>query len=107
MENPQRALFEQLQTPAGDDITDPNAIQTRLSNISEDLEYTVDRFAHGVHALSTAREVAERVADRALADAANLLEEREKQQTSSGKAVDQMDALKGLARVLNAQYKRP
>lgn len=82
---------------------EPSAIQQRLRNISENLEFTVDQFAHGIHALSTTKETADRVAERTLADAAKVLEEREKQRRVNGKAVDPMDALRGLAKVLNSQ----
>lgn len=82
------------------------AIQQKLQTISNDLEFTVDMFAHGVHTLSTTRETAERVAEKSLADAARALEEREKQRAASGQSLDQMNSLRGLARVLNAQQKR-
>lgn len=105
LDTPQRAIFEQLHNPAPDASTDTGSLQQRLRNISDDLEFAVDQFAHGVHALTTTRETAERVAERSLSEAAKALEERDKQRTASGQAVDQMDALRGLARVLNAQYR--
>ena len=105
LDSPQRAIYEQLPAPLGGQAMsiDPSSIQQRLRNISQNLEFTVDQFAHGVHALSTVRETAERVADRTLSDAANVLEEREKERRVNGKAVDPIDALKGLAKVLNSQ----
>ncbi|CAK3885587.1 Kinetochore mis13 [Lecanosticta acicola] len=105
LDSPQRAIYEQLQSSEADLSTDPERIQQRLRTISDDLEFALDQFAHGVHALSTTRETAEKVAERSLADAANALEERQKQRAGSGKPVDQMDALRGLARVLNSQYR--
>ena len=105
LDSPQRAIFEQLQTTTEDFSTDPVKIQERLRNISDNLEFGLDQFAHGIHALSTTRETADKVAERSLADAANALEERGKQRAAGGKPVDQMDALRGLARVLNTQYR--
>ncbi|EGP92397.1 uncharacterized protein MYCGRDRAFT_102358 [Zymoseptoria tritici IPO323] len=63
-------------------------------------------FAHGVHTLSTTRDTADRLAEKSLKDAADALEEREKQRAATGKSLDQMNALRGLARVLNSQQKR-
>ncbi len=45
----------------------------------------------------------EQLADQALAEAASVLEEREKAQRVNGKAVDPMDALRGLAKILNSK----
>ena len=103
LDSPQRAILEQLQAPTTESSTEPSDIQQRLRNISENLEFTVDQFAHGIHAITTSRDVAERLADRSLADAASVLEEREKERRMNGKAVDPMDALRGLAKVLNSQ----
>ena len=74
-----------------------------MRNIATNLEFSVDQFAHGVHALTSTKETAERLAERSLGDAAGVLEEREKERKAgAGKgAVDAMDALRGLARVLN------
>ena len=105
LDSPQRAIFEQLNSDSDASATDPAAIQERLKTISNDIEFAVDRFTHDVHALKTTRDTAERVADKSLADAANVLDQREKQR-SSDKGVGQMDALRGLARVLNAQQRR-
>lgn len=103
LDSPQRAIFEQLQAPTHESSTDPEVIQQRLRHMTENIEFTVDQFAHGIHALSTAKESGEQLADQALTDAASVLEEREKEQRAKGKAVDPMDALKGLAKVLNSQ----
>jgi kinetochore protein Mis13/DSN1 len=105
LDSPQRAIFDQLQASKTSDLTDTKTIQSRLQEISKDLEFAVDQFAHGVHTLQVARETAERVADHSLADAANALEDRQKQRAAAGKPVHQMDALRGLARVLNAKHK--
>ena len=105
LDSPQRAILEQLQGASTESSTDPTAIQQRLRNITENLEFTVDQFAHGIHALTTTKETAERLADRSLANAANVLEEREKEHRINGKAIDPMDALKGLAKVLNGQHR--
>jgi kinetochore protein Mis13/DSN1 len=106
LDSPQRAIFERLDCNTADFSTEPDAIQTRLRTISDDLEFTVDMFAHGVHALSTTRDTADRVAEKSLKDAADALEERERQRAASGKSLDQMNVLRGLARILNAQQKR-
>lgn len=104
LDSPQRKILEQLQAPATDVSTDPEAIQQRLRNISENLEFSVDQFAHGVHALSTTRDTAERLADRTLAEAAEVLDEREKERRADGgKSMDALDALRALGRVMNAQ----
>ncbi|PPJ53889.1 hypothetical protein CBER1_04608 [Cercospora berteroae] len=106
LDSPQRRIFEQLTSSSEDataTVADPGTIQSRLKTISEDLEFAVDQFAHGIHTLSTTRETAERVAEKSLADAANVLEEREKLRKQGSQAVNQMDALRGLARVLNSQ----
>lgn len=105
LDSPQRAIFEQLQSSATDPTTEPEGLQQRLRTISADLEFAVDQFAHGVHALNTTRETAARVAEMSLANAANALEEREKQRAAGGTGAGQMDTLRGLARVLNAQYR--
>lgn len=73
-----------------------------MRNISQNLEFTVDQFAHGIHSLTSTKEAAERLAERTLGDAAGVLEEREKERKANGKSVDAMDALRGLARVLNS-----
>lgn len=103
LDTPQRTIFEQLSSVPEDTITTPTTIHDRLRTISNDLEFAIDQFAHGVHALSTTKETADRVAEKSLAEAATALEEREKQRAKGSKAVDQMDALRGLARVLNSQ----
>lgn len=105
LDSPQRAIFEQLQSSTADSTTEPEALQQRLRTISDNLEFAVDQFAHGVHALGMTRETASRVAEKSLANAANALEEREKQRAAGGRGADQMDTLRGLARVLNAQYR--
>lgn len=105
LDTPQRTILEQLQASTTQVSTTPADIQERLRNISENLEFTVDQFAHGVHSLTAARETAERLADRALGDASNVLEEREKERRVNGKALDPMDALRGLAKVLNSQQR--
>ncbi|KAK4546932.1 hypothetical protein LTR36_001664 [Oleoguttula mirabilis] len=103
LDSPERSILEQLQAPMADSSTDPGAIQQRLRNIAENLEFSVDLFAHGVHALATTRDTAERLADRSLAEAAGVLEEREKERRANGKPVDAMDALRALGKVMNAR----
>lgn len=105
LDSPQRAILEQLQAPTIQSSTEPAAIQQRLRNISENLEFTVDLFAHGINSLTAAKDTAERLADRTLGDAASVLEDREKERRVNGKALDPMDALRGLAKVLNSQQR--
>ena len=102
LDSPQRFILEQLQAPTSTS-TDPASIQQRLNHVSQNLEFAVDQFAHGMHALRTTKETAERLAEKSLGDAASVLEEREKERKINGKSVDPMDALRGLARVLNSQ----
>lgn len=102
----QRTIFEQLNPTGTKSPTDPEVIQQRLQTISDDLEFAIDMFAHGVHALSMTRETAERAAEKSLADAAHALEERDKLRAASGSSLDQMNSLRGLARILNSQQKR-
>ncbi|KAK5124790.1 hypothetical protein LTR85_001503 [Meristemomyces frigidus] len=103
LDSPERKIFEQLQAPTTDASTDPETVQQRLRNISENLEFSVDQFAHGVHALSTSRDTADRLADRSLAEAAGVLEEREEERRAGGKSVDALDALRALGKVMNAR----
>jgi kinetochore protein Mis13/DSN1 len=106
LDSPQRAIYDRFHAGPGHPPTDPAAVQHRLRHISDDLEFTLDQFAHGVHVLSTTRETADRVADRSLALAAVALQDRHQQRAAAGgSAVEQMDALRGLARVLNTQRK--
>ena len=58
-----------------------------------------------MHTLTAARDTAERLADRALGDASSVLEGREKERRINGKALDPLDALRGLAKVLNSQQR--
>ncbi|KAK4557075.1 hypothetical protein LTR86_006056 [Recurvomyces mirabilis] len=103
LDSPERAIFEQLQAPTTEITTDPTAIQQRLQTVAENLEFSVDRFAHGMHALSTTRNTAEKLAERTLAEAADVLDEREKARRSEGKGPDALDALRALGKVLNGR----
>lgn len=105
LDSPQRSILERLQSAADQAPVIPGDIQLRIGAIAEDLEFAVDQFAHGVHTLSNTRTTAEQVADKSLAGVALALEEREKQRTANSKPANQMDALRGLARLLNAQYR--
>ncbi|EMC99274.1 hypothetical protein BAUCODRAFT_137475 [Baudoinia panamericana UAMH 10762] len=105
LDSPQRAILEELQAPSSrhQAPVEPAAIKDRLQHISANLEFTVDQFAHGVHALSVARETADRLSERTLADTADVLEHQEK---ARGNGVDAMDALRALGRVLNGSGRR-
>lgn len=106
LDSPQRAILEQLQAPAASTSTDPESIQQRLRSVAENLEFSVDQFAHGVHALASTRSGAERLADRTLSEAAGVLEEREKTRRAEGKGGDALDALRALGKVMNARQRR-
>ncbi|KAK4888234.1 hypothetical protein LTR27_012844 [Elasticomyces elasticus] len=96
LDSPQRALLRQLQEPGP---TDPEAVQTRLRTVAEGLEVSVDSFAQGIHALKASRDVAERLVERSLGQAAGVLEGRDRVR----KGVDPLEALRGLGRVLNGR----
>ena len=106
LDSPQRKILEELQAPTAESSTHPEALQTRLRHISDNLEFSVDQFAHGMHTISTTRDTAERLADKTLADAAEILEEREKERRAKGKSGDAFDALKALGKVMNAPKRR-
>ncbi|KAK4971504.1 hypothetical protein LTR42_007232 [Elasticomyces elasticus] len=101
LDSPQRAMLEELRGPAR--TTDPEAVQTRLRTVAEGLEFSVDCFAQGVHALKASRDTAERLVEKSLGDAASVLEGREKARKGEGKGVDPLEALRGLGRVLNGR----
>ncbi|KAK3672384.1 hypothetical protein LTR78_007691 [Recurvomyces mirabilis] len=103
LDSPERAIFEQLQAPTTEIATDSTAIQQRLQHVAENLEFSVDQFAHGVHALSTTRNTAEKLAERTLAEAADMLDEREKARRQESKGADALDALRALGKVLNGR----
>ncbi|KAK3070000.1 hypothetical protein LTR53_011193 [Teratosphaeriaceae sp. CCFEE 6253] len=105
LDSPQRAILETLNAPAPGEpsVTDPEALQQRLRTVAEDLEFTVDRFAHGMHALARTKEVAETLAEKTLEQAAGVLDTREKSRSTEGKGADALDALRALGKVLNGR----
>lgn len=96
--SPQREILAQLETHA----PDPVAVQHRLRAVSSTLEFAVDQFAHGVHTLIATQQTADRIADRTLADAAAVLDERDK---AHPKATDGIDSLRALGRLLNGRLR--
>ncbi|KAK5714168.1 hypothetical protein LTR15_011076 [Elasticomyces elasticus] len=100
LDSPQRAILEELRGPGP---TDPEVVQGRLRTVAEGLEFSVDCFAQGVHALKASRDTAERLVEKSLGDAASVLEGREKARKGEGKGVDPLEALRGLGRVLNGR----
>jgi kinetochore protein Mis13/DSN1 len=100
LSSPDRAIFAQLNELTTSS-SGTNALQQRLQNISSSLEFSIDQFAHGVHAMATTRDMAERVADRSLKDATDILEERDKEKKQKTGSIEPMGALRGLAKVLN------
>jgi kinetochore protein Mis13/DSN1 len=51
--------------------------------------------------MATTRDMAERVADKSLKDATDILEERDKEKKQKTASIEPMGALRGLAKVLN------
>lgn len=107
LDSPQKAVLNQIQSQTTASVTASSVVQQKLQNITESLEFSVDLFADGVQAISTAKETAERVADRTLAQAAEILNEREKErhkvEDGDGKTMDAYDTLKALGKVMNAR----
>ena len=56
--------------------------------------------------MATTRDTAERVADRSLRDATDILEERDKEKKQKSGNIEPMGALRGLAKVLNRGKKQ-
>ena len=100
LSSPDRAIFAQLNELTSSS-SGPSALQQRLQSISSGLEFSIDQFAHGVHAMATTRDMAERVADKSLRDATDILEERDKEKKQKSGTIEPMGALRGLAKVLN------
>jgi kinetochore protein Mis13/DSN1 len=100
LSTPDRAIFAQLNELTTTS-TGINALQQRLQGISSSLEFSIDQFAQGVHAMATTRDTAERVADKSLRDATDILEERDKEKKQKTGSIEPMGALRGLAKVLN------
>ncbi|KAH0548270.1 hypothetical protein GP486_008027 [Trichoglossum hirsutum] len=74
--------------------------EDRLKRIASTLEFTVDRFADGLHKLGQYHEAADRVAGRVLALAAERLDRREKAtlQAAGTEHMPLQDVLRSLAR---------
>lgn len=100
LSSPDRAIFAQLNELSTSSSA-PTALQKRLQTVSSNLEFSIDQLAQGVHAMATTRETAERVADRSLKDATDILEERNKEKKQRDGSIEPMGALRGLAKVLN------
>jgi kinetochore protein Mis13/DSN1 len=56
--------------------------------------------------MATTRDTAERVAERSLRDATDILEERDKEKKQRSGNIEPMGALRGLAKVLNRDGKK-
>ncbi|MCJ1391905.1 hypothetical protein MMC18_004772 [Xylographa bjoerkii] len=77
-------------------------VQTRLQDLSRDLEFKVDTFAENVHILGQYRVEADRMAEQALQTSAEVLEERERQRTErSGGNIGVREVLRALSRVVD------
>ncbi|KAK0280649.1 hypothetical protein LTR54_014469 [Friedmanniomyces endolithicus] len=110
LSTPERKILAQLQNTTTTTITtatpihpNPEAIQHRFRTLASTLEFSLDNFAHGIHVLATTRETAERLAEKSLADAAEVLEARDRERRSEGGGADAMDALRALGKVLNGR----
>ncbi|KAK1058130.1 hypothetical protein LTR33_013479 [Friedmanniomyces endolithicus] len=105
LSTPEREILAQLQNPTTTSATptNPEVIQQRLRTLATTLEFSLDNFAHGIHVLASTRETAERLAEKSLADAAEVLEARDKERRSEGGGADAMDALRALGKVLNGR----
>lgn len=81
------------------------SLQHRLQDVSSDVEFIVDQFSHSVHAVATAKDIAGRMADRSLVDAAKALDQRDQDIAlhDTKAKVDALDALRGLAKILNSR----
>ena len=64
--------------------------------ISQDLEFSVDKLTHSIHAIDTSADVAGRAADLTLSEAAASLQRRHEQiaERTGGRQVDTLDALR-------------
>lgn len=100
LSSPDRAILAQLKD-LSTSSSGPTTLQQRLQGISSSLEFSIDQFAHGVHAMATTRDMAERVADKTLRDTTDILEERDKEKKQKTGSIEPMGALRGLAKVLN------
>ncbi len=81
-------------------------ISTRLQKSNDNIEFETDKFATNVHALESFKNSAKRLADDALATAAETLERRDKEGTRL--AVDEdtgetntRNILRGLSRIID------
>ena len=99
LDSPQRAILEKMQGPTSDDAAtmEPQSIQQRLQTLANNLEFSVDQFAHGIHALATTQATGEKLAERTLAEAADVLTARDQERRQQGKGADAMNALKALS----------
>lgn len=92
LEPEQASILAQLRSA-------PPPPDERLKDIAANLEFQVDHFASKIHALSTLRDIGERVAGATLKSAETVLSEREAERKAQGGSVDAFNALKGLARL--------
>ncbi|KAF2716954.1 hypothetical protein K431DRAFT_168103 [Polychaeton citri CBS 116435] len=109
LDSPQRALLEKFEGQQTSDSAepprvDPEYIQSRLKTALNDLEFSIDSFAAGIHQLTTTAGVADKLAERTLESAAGTIEQREASRRAAGsRAAGVLESLRGLARVLNQQ----
>ena len=82
--------------------TSPSHLQSHLTQLSNNLEPTIDILADGIHKIEQYRNTAERVADRILGTAALRLEERDRsvKESVGSEGIGVGDVLRGLAGVL-------
>jgi kinetochore protein Mis13/DSN1 len=75
------------------------ATRTRLDAISSGLEFSIDKLADSVHAISQYRDAVDTVVSQVLAGSARALEERHRSEAAPD-GPGTRDVLRGLSRVL-------
>jgi kinetochore protein Mis13/DSN1 len=95
------AILSRLTTSSSASSQHSSA-QSHIQNLQSGLEFKVDQFAHGIHALTQYRETAECVADRVLALGAQALEDRSRKEREEAGTRDLpvMEVLRSLSRIL-------
>lgn len=79
---------------------------TQLQSLASTLEFNVDRFADGIHALAEYQRMGERVAGRALGLGAERLEERSRRERGAGTGGEAEVGTKEVLRALGEVLKR-
>ena len=101
----QQDILTQFLTADASDVPKKDDIEQRVRHASNDVEFLVDQLSHSVHAISSAKDVTGRMAGQSMSNAAKTLDQRDEHLDSqdTGPKVDALDALRGLARILNSR----